>query len=198
MTYAVTKDYRSYIKPFAVGRYPPAVRKSYHATRHYGGEAVSFVPKEDGLPVIVAFHSKHKGGIGIGRKESPFGRSFRRAHALSKTFVENHGADNVIFTGVGHGGYIAKTMGGLHDASHVYYDGDKYGGSLKSFFKGIGRGLRKASHAVGKVTKPFKHLIEKVPIVGTAVELGDAIGLDPFDPYASAEKVVNTGKSILK
>lgn len=198
MTYAVTKDYRSYIKPFAVGRYPPAVRKSYHATRHYGGEAVSFVPKEDGLPVIVAFHGMPKGGIGIGRKESPFGRSFRRAHALSKTFIENHGADNVIFTGVGHGGYIAKTMGGLHDASHVYYDGDKYGGSLKSFFKKIGRGLRKASHAVGKVTKPFKHLIEKIPVVGTAVEAADAIGLDPFDPYASAEKVVNTGKSILK
>ena len=193
----VTKPASAYIKPFAVGRYPPAVRKSYHATRHYGGEAVSFVPKEEGLPVVVAFHGKHKGGVGIGRKESAFGRSFRRAHDLSKTLVKDHGVDKIIFTGVGHGGYIAKTMGGLHDASHVYYDGDKYGGSLKSFFKGLGRGLKKASKAFSVVARPFKDVIENIPVVGTAVRAADAVGLDPLDPAKSVETVYNTGKSIL-
>ena len=208
MTYAVTKDYRRYIKPFAVGCYPPAVRKSYHATRHYGGEAVSFVPKEEGLPVIVAFHGKHKGGVGIGRKESPFGRSFRRAHGLCKSLIKEHGPDKIIFTGVGYGGNIAKTMGELHDASHIYYDGDQYGGSFGSFFRKIGRGIEKASKTVGKglkkaskvisvVADPFKEELEKIPVVGTAMRTADKLGLNPLDPYASVETVVNTGRSVL-
>jgi len=210
MTYAVNEPISTYCKPFAVGRYSPAVCKNYHATRHYGGEAVSFVPKEEGLPVVVAFHGMPKGGIGIGRKESPFGRSFRRAHGLCKGLIKEHGPDKIIFTGVGYGGYMAKTMGELHDVSHLYYGGGgEYGGSFGSFFRKIGRGITKASKKVGKglkkaskvisvVADPFKEELEKIPVVGTAIRAADKVGLNPLDPYASVETVVNTGKSILK
>ena len=214
-----TREHADFFRPFAKGAYTPSIRNAYTAKRHYGGEAVSFVPKHDeDLPVVVSFHSKDKGGAGIGRKECAHNRCLRRAHALSKTLVQQHGSGNMVFTGLGHGGYIAQTMGGLHKVGHIRYyqkgggpGGADYGGNFwhwvkhaaksvynvgKKIVKKVAPAFKVVSKVWSTVSKPFKSVLENTPIIGQIMKGAEAIGLDPTDLAGSLDKVVKTGKNI--
>lgn len=210
-----------YFRPFAFGRYDAGLQKGHEAERYHHGEVVKFTPKDDHSPVVVAFHAKHLPRGGIGRKESVQGRHLRRAHQIAKQAVAEHG-DRVVFTGRGDGGRVAEIMGGIHKVSHIRYyqrgggpGGQAYGGNIfgsiwhgiKKVGKAIGhgvskvakgawKGFEKVSHVVSTIAQPFLGAIERIPLVGQAIEMGEKMGLNPLDFAANIEKIVKKGKDI--